>query len=243
MLHRPVFPVFQQVRRGGELAQTLVAIRAAAFAKGKKRKASAQAQNRPSWPQKFRRRLHGKQGMAWAKVAVVLRTFWHFGHTNNPSFWPDFRPLGAHNLWKIKGINCLHSNLMATIFSFTDVSTKLSAMGVSHGLWKILQCSSAWDPVVVNQAVCCQMLRSLRASAFANSKKLQRFRIPKALYSTVSFMDIHLMDAERTVREQSDTEDDERRPLAMTIVSPMRELSRGGGLNVCWRGASQRLVC
>ena len=104
---------------------------------------------------------------------------------------------------------------------FADLSTKLSAMCVSRGLREVLQCSSAWNPLVINQAECRGLLKSLRACYFSRNSSRPKW------HDQVSAIDVHLMDMERSVHAQSDTEDDQERPISMAIVSPMREFSRG----------------
>ena len=115
---------------------------------------------------------------------------------------------------------------MAAILSSADLSTKLSAMCVSRGLREVLQCSSAWNPLVINQAECRGLLKSLRACYFSRNSSRPKWPMPQA-FNQVSAIDVHLMDMERSVHAQSDTEDDQERPISMAIVSPMREFSRG----------------
>lgn len=178
----------------GDLAQILIAIRAAVQSKGKKRPLVRDPL--PSaWPPKVRRRLRSKQG--------------------------------PNCIWMTKGIGCVSADLMAAILSSADLSTKLSAMCVSRGLREVLQCSSAWNPLVIDQAECRGLLKSLRASYFSRNSSRSKWHMPQA-FNQVSAIDVHLMDGERSVHDQSDTEDDqELRPISMAIVSPMREFSRG----------------
>ena len=119
----------------------------------------------------------------------------------------------ANCFWMTQGIACLNIDLMATILSSVDLPTKLSAMCVSRGLQEILRRSTAWDPVVVDKAICRNIFR-----------RRGLWLIPKVFYQ-VSAIDIHLMDAEGTAHnflEQSDTED-ERDPNL--IRQPLSELS------------------
>lgn len=149
-----------------------------------------------------------------------------------PSAWPQkvrrrlrFKQ-GPNFIWMTRGIGCLNANLMAAILSSADLSTKLSAMCVSRGLREVLQCSSAWNPLVINQAECRGLLKSLRACYFSRNSSRPKWHMPQA-FNQVSAIDVHLMDMERSVHAQSDTEDDQERPISMAIVSPMREFSRG----------------
>ena len=111
--------------------------------------------------------------------------------------------------------SCFNINLMGTVFSSVDISTKLSAMSVSRGFQELLQCAAAWEPLVVEKDLCRNMFLALRAEV--------PWRLPKACYQ-VSTIDIHLMDPENYTREQSDTEDEDQRlfPL-LPIVCPMSE--------------------
>ena len=106
-------------------------------------------------------------------------------------------------LWMTKGIGLLNINLMATILSSVDLSTKLSAMAVSRGLWEVLQCSTAWDRLVVNPEMCRKILRQ--------QDRRPGFFMPE-VFKKVSAIEIHLMDAEnQDHRNESDTEDDQVR--------------------------------
>ena len=147
------------------------------------------------------------------------------------TFFHIFRDSGPNGIWLIKGVGLLNINLMASVLSFVDLSTKLAAMRVCRGFHEVLQCGDSWDPLVVNRFQCQGMLRFVRASWFSASRlredcKWKFCRLPPAFHQ-VSVLDIDLMDAERSVRDQSDTEDEERRPIPLTIVSPLREFSRG----------------
>lgn len=152
-------------------------------------------------------------------------------HDIFPHFFHIFRDSGPHGIWLIKGVGLLNINLMSSVLSFVDLSTKLAAMRVCRGFHEVLQCGDAWDPLVMNRFQCQGMLRFVRASWFSASRlredcKWKFCRLPPAFHQ-VSVLDIDLMDAERSVRDQSDTEDEERRPIPLTIVSPLREFSRG----------------
>ena len=139
---------------------------------------------------------------------------------------PDISP-GPSCIWMTKGIGCVNANLLAAILSSADLSTKLSAMCVSRGFREVLQYSSAWNPLVIDQAECRGLLKSLRASYFSRDFSRPKWQMPHA-FNQVSAIDVHLVDMERSVLDPSDTEDDqEQRPIPMAIVSPMREFGRG----------------
>ena len=114
---------------------------------------------------------------------------------------------GPQSIWMRRGVGALSMNLMAKVLCSVDLSTKLSAICVSRGFWEVLQCGSAWDPLVITQSECRRLLKSHRAT-----RSLPEWGFPPAFYE-VSVMDVDLMSPEEDPSGQSDTEDEEQQRM------------------------------
>ena len=172
--------IVAQARHEGEngpLAQLLVAI----SAKAKKRKASSTRRGSISG-------RNTELQLADSAWPPRVRKRLHFKQNSNC-------------LWMTKGIGLLNINLMATILGSVDLSTKLSAISVSRGLREVLQCSTAWDRLVVNPEMCQRILRHANRPGFFRPQ----------VFEKVSAIDVHLMDAENWDQSESETEDDQDR--------------------------------
>ncbi|CAL1167603.1 unnamed protein product [Cladocopium goreaui] len=125
-------------------------------------------------------------------------------------------------------LGSLSLELTASIFSFLDVRTKISAVLVaSMGLREVMHQRGTWEPMVIEKSVGRGLLHKLKHKDplcyFTEERLSARKSFPRGFFE-VTTLEIDLMDPERVEAVQSDTEDDAPRPLMALIPDPLDEI-------------------
>jgi len=124
----------------------------------------------------------------------------------------------------------LTSELTGLLMSYLDIRTKVAGcLRVSRDLRQAMQTKASWDPLSLGQPVGRSFLRVLKRSdplgCFAADVNKTKRLFPKGLFEA-SWLEVVLMDPERTEIAESDTEDETPRPRPLIITDPLDEVCK-----------------